>query len=110
MILLFLVVLVIALVSFFGTSPAMPAQRPVHAFNAVVLVLAALVAVAVGSWLFSDAVAVKSGEAGMAAYLAIMGGGTAGLLAIVLGGVVRNYFVFPRHKRLPEAAAHAESR
>jgi hypothetical protein len=100
MILLFLVVLAIALVSFFGTSPALAAQRPVHGFNAVVLVLSAVVAVAVGSWLYGDAVAVKSGEAGMAAYLAIMGGGTAGLLVIVLGGVARNYFVFPRHKRL----------
>jgi hypothetical protein len=91
--------LVVTVWAFFHTNPhGVPARR-LLAFNAVVLALAVPVAVAVGVWLYGEAVAVKANEKGMAAYLTIMASGTAALLVVAIGGFVRNFFVFPHGKR-----------
>lgn len=104
MLLTLVVVVVIAVVAFFGTNPHVPNPRALLTFNVAVLVLSVPVGVAVGFWLFGDAVAAKPHEKGMAVYLGIMAGGTASLFVVAIGGLVRNFFVFPRGKRLPAPA------
>lgn len=99
------VVAVIAVTAFFRTSPHVPEPRSVLAFNVATLVLSLPVAAAVGWWIFADGSARGSGQPGMAAYLGIMSGGNAALLVIAVGGLVRNFAVFPRSKRLPPPPA-----
>jgi hypothetical protein len=77
--------------------------RALLAYNVATLALSVPVAIAVGWWIYADALTVKVGERGMAAYLGIMTGGNAALFVIAVGGLVRNFFVFPRSRRLPPA-------
>lgn len=98
------VVTVIAISAFFGTNPRVSETRKLLVFNVATLALSVPVAVAVGWWIHADAAAVKVGARGMAAYLGIMSGGNAALLVIAVGGLVRNFAVFPRSKRLPPPA------
>ena len=95
------VVAVVAVVSFFRTSPNMADGRPVLAFNIATLALSVPAAVVVGWWIYADASTVKVGARGMAAFLGIMSGGNAALFVIAVGGLVRNVLVFPRSKRVP---------
>ena len=99
------VVGVIAFTAFFSTSPRVANPRSVLAFNVATIVLSIPVAIGVGWWIYADASAVKAGERGMAAYLGIMTGGNAALFVVAVGGLIRNFFVFPRSKRLPPPAA-----
>lgn len=94
------VVGVIAFTAFFSTSPHVGNPRAVLAYNVATIVLSVPVAVVVGWWIYADAAAVKVGERGMAAYLGIMTGGNAALFVVAVGGLVRNFFVFPRSKRI----------
>lgn len=95
------VVAVIAVSAFFGTNPRVRDTRKLLAYNVATLALSVPAAVAVGWWIYADASLVKVGERGMAAYLGIMSGGNAALLVIAVGGLVRNFALFPRSKRLP---------
>lgn len=107
MLLTLAVVIVITVVAFFQTSPRVAERRKLVAFNVATLVLALPVAIAVGAWLYADAVTVKAAEKGMAVYLTIIAGATAGLLVIAVGGMIRNFAIFPRGKRLPPPADEA---
>ncbi len=100
-----IVVAVIAVSAFFKTSPHVREPRQVALFNVATLVLSIPVAAAVGWWIYADASAHGSGQPGMAAYLGIMSGGNAALLVVAVGGLVRNFAVFPRSKRIPAPAA-----
>jgi len=84
---------------FFHSNPKGVPALSLAVVNAVILLAAIGVAALVGSVLYGDAVSVKAGEKGMATYLAIMAGGTAFLIVIAAGGLVRNLAVFPISKR-----------
>jgi len=107
MLLTLAVVIVIAVVAFFGTNPHVPNPRALLHFNVAVLVLSLPVGIAVGFWLYGDAMAARPNGKGMAIYLGIMAGGTASLFVVAIGGLLRNFFVFPRGKRLPAPPAQA---
>lgn len=103
MLLILVVLLVVAVTAFLGTSPRVANRRPLLAFNALALALAVPAAVATGAWIYLDAAALKPDGRGMAAYLGVMAGGTAALLVVAVLGLVRNFVVFPRSRRLPPA-------
>jgi len=96
---------VIAVSAFLGTSPRVAETRKLLAFNVATLALSVPVAGTVGWWLYADAVANQSVSGGIAVSLAIMSGGNAALLVIAVGGLVRNFLVFPRSRRLPAPPA-----
>jgi hypothetical protein len=98
------VVVVITVVAFVQTTPRVARPRAALAFNVAVLAGSVPLAIVVGAWLFGDAVAVKAAEKGMATYLAIMGGACAALGFIAVCGLLRNFAVFPRSRRIPEPA------
>jgi hypothetical protein len=98
------VIAVIVVSAFLGTSPRVAQARKLLVFNVATLALSVLVAVAVGWWLYADAVANQSVSRGIAVSLAIMSGGNAALFVIAVAGLVRNFVVFPRSKRLPPPA------
>lgn len=57
-------------------------------------------AIAAGAVLHADAVSAEVGRKGMAMYLlAVMSAGGTALLAIAVGGLLRNIVVFPRSRR-----------
>jgi hypothetical protein len=85
--------------AFFHTNPAGVDARALLICNVIVLALSVPVAIGIGAWLYADAVVVKSGQKGMATFLAIMASGTAALLVVAIGGGIRNFIVFPRSRR-----------
>lgn len=99
MILILAFLLCVVVWGFFHSNPAGVRAGWLHACNLVVLTLAAAVGVASGMLLYADAVVVKAGEKGLAAYLGIMAGGTAFLIAVAVGGLLRNLVLFPRSRR-----------
>jgi len=64
-----------------------------------VVALAVASALGWGLVLHADAVARRPDEPGLAVYLAIMAGGTAFMIVVALGGLVRNLFIFPLSRR-----------
>lgn len=84
---------------FFHSNPKGVPALSLAAVNAVILLAAIGVAALIGSVLYGDAVSVKAAEKGMATYLAIMAGGTAFLIVVAAGGLVRNLVVFPISRR-----------
>lgn len=102
------VIVVIAITAFFGTSPRVQNRRALLAVNVAILALSIPAAAVVGWWIYADAAALKSGGRGMAAYLGIMSGGSAALFVVAVGGLLRNFLIFPRSKRIAEPSpAHA---
>ncbi len=107
----FMMVLLVALLgvtvwAYFHTDPAGVARRPLALYNAAVMLAAVPAAFVVGRWLYAEAAVVKAGQAGMAVYLSVMAGGTVFLIVVALGGMVRNFFVFPANRR-PTAGGRA---
>ncbi len=102
-----LATVVITVVAFVATSPRVANTRALLAFNVAVLATALPVGCAVGAWLHADAIVAKPDERFMALYLAIMGGAAVALILVAVGGLVRNFFLFPRAKRLPPPAPTA---
>lgn len=101
MLLIFVTLLCIVVWGFFHSNPVGVPAGKLLALNVAVLALAALLGVTVGALLYADAAVVKAGERGMAVYLGIMAGGTAALITIAAGGLIRNLVVFPLAKRTP---------
>jgi hypothetical protein len=101
MLLIFAFLLCVVVWGFFHSNPQGVPRMPLHLCNATVLALALVLGLAVGWFLYGDAVAVKQGEKGLATYLAIMAGGTSFLIVVAVGGMVRNLALFPRSKRAP---------
>lgn len=101
MLVIFAVLLCIVVWGFFHSNPQGVPRMPLHLCNAVVLVVALVLGLTIGTFLYGDAVAAKQGEKGLATYLAIMAGGTAFLIVVAVGGMVRNLVLFPRSRRAP---------
>lgn len=97
LILVFLVGIVVW--GFFHANPTGVPPRMLLVCNAVILVLGAAAAWLTGSVLYEHALRVKADEPGLATYLAIMASGTAFLIVVTLGGMLRNLFVFPISRR-----------
>ncbi|CAG0969420.1 hypothetical protein BURK1_01146 [Burkholderiales bacterium] len=100
----FMTVLLVFLAAFsvwayFHTDPPGVPLRSRLLYNGAVLAVAAAAAIAVGATLYADAIVVKAGQAGLPTYLSVMAGCTVFLIALALGGVMRNFFVFPEGKR-----------
>ena len=101
MLLIFAALLCLVVWGFFHSNPAGVPRARLLALNAFILALAAIAAAVIGYVLYLDASVVKAGEKGLATYLGIMAGGTAGLVILAAGGLVRNLLVFPLSKRTP---------
>lgn len=114
----FMMVLLVALLgiavwAYFHTDPPGVPRRSLIMYNAALLVCAVPIGFAVGFWLYNAARAIKGDNgSAMIIYLSIMAGGTVFLLLIALGGMVRNFFVFPPGKRTAAAPtpSHPASR
>lgn len=100
--LLILVFLLCAVVwGFFHANPRGVAAGRLLACNIGIVVLAVVAAAQVGLVLHSDALAKKPDEAALAAYLAIMAGGTLFMIVLSVGGLARNLVLFPISRRNP---------
>ena len=84
------VLLVIAVAAFLRTSPQGVERRRLLACNAATLALSVPAAIAAGV-----------GQKGMAMHLAVMSAGATALLVIAVGGLFRNFVLFPRSRRSP---------
>jgi len=102
MILILLFLLGAVLWGFFHSNPRGVNRTKLISCNVLVLVLAAIAAAFVSDLLYGDALTVKAGEKGMATFLAIMAGGTAFLIVVAAGGMLRNLVLFPLSARSPE--------
>lgn len=106
MLLIFAVLLCVVLWGFFHSNPAGVPRGGLLALNAVIVVLAAVAGSLIGYILYRDAAVVKAGEKGLATYLGIMAGGTAFLVIVAAGGMIRNLVIFPLSRRsAPEREA-----
>ena len=98
--LLILVVLIGAVLwGYFHANPQGVPRLKLLACNIAILTLGAAVAVTLGAVLLEDGLRAKPGEAGLAWFLAITGGGTAFMIIVALGGLVRNLVLFPLSRR-----------
>lgn len=100
----FMMVLLVALLgvtvwAYFHTNPKGVPARPLAIYNAAVFLVSVPAGIVVGYALYVDAVVTKGSHAGMPMYLSIMAGGTIFLVGMALGGMARNFFVFPVAKR-----------
>ena len=100
----FAVIVVVAISAFFATSPRVENRRALLAVNVAILALSIPAAAVLGYWIYTDAAALKSGGRGMAAYFGIMSGGSAALFVVAVGGLLRNFLIFPLSKRVPAPA------
>jgi hypothetical protein len=84
---------------FFHANPRGVANGKLLACNISVLALGVLAGLAAGFILYGDAVARRPEQLGMSVYLAIMAGGTAFMIVVAAGGLLRNLVLFPLSKR-----------
>lgn len=99
MLLVFLVLLCLVIWGFFHSNPAVAGQGKLLALNVAILASALIAGSVIGYVLYLDASVVKAGEKGLATYLGIMAGGTAALVIVAAGGLLRNLVIFPLSKR-----------
>lgn len=99
MLLIFVALLCLVIWGFFHSNPSGIPRAKLLALNIAILALALIAGVSIGYFLYLDASVVKAGEKGLATYLGIMAGGTAGLVLVAAGGLVRNLLIFPLSKR-----------
>jgi hypothetical protein len=98
-------VLSVVVWGFFHSNPAGVPRARLTAVNVVVLLGAGITGIAVGDILYADAIVVKAGEKGLAAYLAIMAGGTAFLIVVAAGGLLRYLVIFAPSRRSEQRPA-----
>ena len=84
---------------FFHANPRGVDARRVLACNVAILALGAAVALVAAVPLYGDALAVKPDQKALAAYLAVMAGGTAFMIVVAAGGLLRNLVVFALSRR-----------
>jgi hypothetical protein len=97
--LIFLFLLGAVLWGFFHSNPKGVSNGALLACNVLILAAAAVAAIAAGTMLYADAVLVQEHQKGLATYLSIMAGGTAFLILVAGGGMVRNLLIFPMSRR-----------
>lgn len=103
MLLLFAFLLGAVLWGFFHSNPKGVGRAALLACNVVVLALAVAASLTSGLLLYADASAMEAHQKGLAAYLSIMAGGTAFLIVVAAGGMLRNLLIFPLSRRMAEA-------
>jgi hypothetical protein len=81
---------------FFHANPKDARGAGLHCFNAAILAAAAGAAAAAALPLHADALARHPDQRFMAVYLAIMAGGSAWMLVLIAGGLLRNLVIFRR--------------
>jgi len=86
---------------YFHSNPRGVAKGRLLACNIAVLALGVVAGLAAGFILYGDAVARRPEHLGMSIYLAIMAGGTAFMIVVASGGLLRNLVFFPLSKRAP---------
>jgi hypothetical protein len=79
---------------FFRANPKDAPRARLHVFNAATLGAAVAAAASAALPLHADALARHPDQRFMAVYLAIMAGGSALMLVVIAGGLVRNLVVF----------------
>ncbi len=99
MVLILAFLLVAVVWGYFHSNPQGVPRAKLLACNVAVLSLAVAGAFAVGLALHADAVIARPGERALAAYLALMAGGTVFLIVVAAGGLLRNLALFPISRR-----------
>jgi hypothetical protein len=98
MLLIFGFLLCAVLWAFFHYRPRGVDKRSLAVYNIVSIIVAVPIAIAVAYWIYAGAADMPEKQK-LAAYLALMAGGTAYLIVVSFAGLVRNFFVFPLAKR-----------
>ena len=86
---------------FFHANPKGVNATRLLACNVFVLALGAVLAFVSAIPLYGDAVAANPEHKAVAAYLAIMAGGSGFMIVVAAGGLVRNLLLFPLSSRKP---------
>lgn len=84
---------------FFHANPKGVSRRALLACNVGIIAAAAAFAILAAVPLHADALLARPGERALAAYLALMAGGSGFMIVVAVGGLVRNLFVFPLSRR-----------
>ena len=84
---------------FFHSNPRGVSAAALIACNVAVVALGVGCALASAVILHADALARRPEESAVAIYLAIMAGGTAFMIVVAAGGLIRNLFLFPLSRR-----------
>lgn len=84
---------------YFHANPRGVAKGKLLACNVAVLALGVMAGLAAGVVLYADAVMRRPEQLGMSVYLAIMAGGTAFMIVVASGGLLRNLVLFPLSRR-----------
>lgn len=70
-------------------------------YNVVLLIVAIFIGAIAGAWIYEGAIQMPE-KRHMLWYLTIMAGGAAFMIAVAVGGMVRNFLVFPLRHRTAE--------
>ncbi len=84
---------------FFHANPRGVDARRLLACNIAILVAGVALALVSAIPLYGDALVAKPDHKAVAIYLAIMAGGSAFMIVVAAGGLLRNLLVFPLSKR-----------
>lgn len=103
MVLIFVFLLVVVVWAFLHYSPLGVNRRRLQMFNGLVLLAAVPLGVIVGLWIYQAGAAFPE-KRQYAWYLGLMAGGVAALLLVTVAGLVRNFVLFPLHRRGSGAA------
>ncbi|MDH5579219.1 MAG: hypothetical protein OEZ09_12260 [Betaproteobacteria bacterium] len=99
MVLILVFLLGAVLWGYFHANPQGVSRGKLLACNVAVLAIGAAAAAAAGVLLLEDGLRAKPGETGLVWFLAIMGAGTAFMIVVAAGGLLRNLVLFPLSKR-----------
>lgn len=102
MVLLLAFLLGAVLWGYFHSNPQGVSRAKLLACNIAILALGLAAAAGVGPLLLADGLQRRPDEAGMAWFLALMGGGTVFMIVVAAGGLLRNLVLFPFSRRTPE--------
>jgi hypothetical protein len=84
---------------YFKSNPRGVPRAKLLACNVAVLALGLAAGTAAGLMLHADALATRPDQPGLGAYLALMAGGTAFMIVVAAGGLLRNLVLFPLSAR-----------
>ena len=86
---------------FFHSNPRGVGPRRLLACNIFILALALALSLGAAIPFYGDAVVAKPDHKAVAAYLAIMVGGSGFMIVVAVGGLLRNLLIFPLSRRKP---------